>query len=58
VLTALLGAWFVLERVQEWPYANGCRLRRDLVAEPGRRWAWPAGTARLPLMYGIRARRP
>ena len=58
VLDALAGAGFVLERVREYPYSNGCKLNDALVAGAGRRWEWPAGMARLPLMYGISARRP
>lgn len=58
VLDTLARAGFVLERVREYPYANGCKVTDALVAGAERRWEWPAGTARTPLMYGISARRP
>lgn len=58
VLDALARAGLVLERVQEWPYANGCKLIETLVPLGERRWGWPPGVARLPLMYGVSARRP
>lgn len=58
VLQAIIAAGLVLERVQEYPYSNGCRLRPQLVPADGRRWVWPDGTARVPLMYGLRARKP
>ena len=58
VLDSLARAGFVLERVREYPHANGCKLHEALVAGVGRRWEWPDGVARTPLMYGISARRP
>lgn len=58
VLDCLARAGFVLERVREYPYANGCKLNDALVAGENRRWEWPKGIARTPLMYGIAARRP
>jgi SAM-dependent methyltransferase len=56
IISALAGAGFHLEVVREWPYANGCRLRPGLVPLKGRRWTWPEGVARVPLMFGVRAR--
>jgi hypothetical protein len=58
VIEALAEAGFVLERVREYPHSNGCRVHPALVEAPGRRWVWPQGVARLPLMFGVRARRP
>ena len=59
VVDALLGAGLVLERLVEYPYSNGCRVHDKLVPDPtdARRWVWPEGTARLPLMFGLSARR-
>ena len=58
VVQALLTAGMQLDRLVEWPYSNGCRLRPGLVSLGDRRYGWPEGTASLPLMYGIRAHRP
>jgi SAM-dependent methyltransferase len=60
VLDALARAGLVLERVREHPYSNGCRLLSRLVPDPtdARRWVFPEGVARVPLMYGLRARKP
>ncbi len=58
VVDALLQAGLQLETLREYPYANGCRLNDALVPAPGRRWVWPEGVARTPLMYGLVARRP
>lgn len=58
LLTELVSAGLRLERVVEWPYANGCKVVDGLVPLDPRRWGFPAGIARVPLMYGIRATRP
>lgn len=58
VLDAVARAGLSIERVREYPHANGCRLNPSLVAGPNRTWVWPEGVARLPLMYGLRATRP
>ena len=55
---ALLDAGLRLEALHEWPHANGCRVSPGLVPLPGRRWGWPPGKPRLPLMFGLRAVRP
>jgi SAM-dependent methyltransferase len=57
VVDALAQAGFVLERMREYPHANGCKTIEGLVPLPDRRWGWPAGVARLPLMFGLSARR-
>lgn len=58
VLDALAQAGLRIERVREYPWANGCRVNRGLVREAGsRRWVWPEGVARTPLMFGVVARR-
>ncbi|HEU4536182.1 MAG TPA: class I SAM-dependent methyltransferase [Polyangiaceae bacterium] len=58
VVSALARAGLVLERLEEYPYANGCRLKPCLVPLGDRRWALPEGVARLPLMFGLAARKP
>lgn len=57
VVDSLLRAGLALETLREYPYANGCRVNPALVQD-GRRWVWPPGTARVPLMVGLSARRP
>ena len=56
IVTALADAGMRVECVLEYPYANGCRVHPSLVASEGRRWVWPHGAARVPLMFAVRAR--
>jgi SAM-dependent methyltransferase len=56
IVTALADAQMRVECIREYPYANGCRVHPSLVASEGRRWVWPHGVARLPLMFAVRAR--
>jgi SAM-dependent methyltransferase len=58
VLGAVLDAGLALERFHEHRHANGCRLFADMRALPGRRFAMPPGAMDLPLMFGLRARKP
>ena len=58
ILQSLIGAGLVLETVREYPHSNGCKVIGGLVRGEGRRWLWPEGTARLPLMFGVSARAP
>ncbi len=53
LLDTIIAAGLSLTRVREYPHSNGCRLNPALVPDEGRRWLWPQGTARMPLMYGI-----
>jgi SAM-dependent methyltransferase len=55
ILQAVIDADLRLERVQEWPHSNGCRVVPGLVALDDRRWTWPPLAARVPLMFGVRA---
>ena len=57
IVEALLRAGFSLETLREYPHANGCKLHRALVPDAGRRWIWPQGVARTPLMFGLSALR-
>ena len=56
IVDALLRAGLVLETLREYPYANGCKTHPSLVAAEGRRWVWPTGVARPPLMFALAAR--
>lgn len=58
VVQACVEAGLQLEVLREYPYSNGFRPSPGLVAGEGRRWLWPPGRPRLPLMFGLRARRP
>ena len=58
VVTALARSGLIIEELREYPYANGCRVKAGLVPAPGRRYVFPDGVARVPLMFGLRARRP
>jgi SAM-dependent methyltransferase len=55
IVTALAKAGMHIDELREYPYANGCRVNASLVESHGRRWVWPPGVARLPLMFGLRA---
>lgn len=55
IVQAAIDAGLRLEVLREYPYSNGCRPSAALVAGEGRRWQWPEGRARLPLMFGLRA---
>ncbi|MFO7561460.1 MAG: PhzF family phenazine biosynthesis isomerase [Enhygromyxa sp.] len=62
LLAAVREAGLELERFEEWDHANGCRFYDDLVPlagdEDGRRWTTAPGQPRVPLMLGLRARKP
>ncbi len=55
-LGAIVRAGLSLETVVEYPHSNGCKVIPGLVPGEGRRYVWPPGTARLPLMFGLVAR--
>ena len=55
IVTALAKAGLHVDELREYPYVNGCRVNASLVQSEGRRWVWPAGVARIPLMFGLRA---
>jgi hypothetical protein len=58
LMTALAGAGMRVESLREYGHANGCRVHPALVAAEGRRWVWPPGVARVPLMFGLSAQAP
>jgi SAM-dependent methyltransferase len=55
IVTALARAGLVIDELREYPYANGCRVNASLVEGEARRWVWPPGVPRVPLMFGLRA---
>lgn len=58
VIGAALRAGLRLERFEEYPWSNGCKVQEPMKRLPGNRWTVPDGTPELPLMYAIVARRP
>lgn len=57
ILTALVSAGLLLERFDEYPYLNGWKGFEGMRDLGGRRMAAPEGMARLPMLYGIAARK-
>lgn len=58
IMNAILGAGLRIERVREWPYANGFKPFPRMRALPGNRYAMPEGMPELPLMLGVVAVKP
>jgi SAM-dependent methyltransferase len=57
VIQGLIDAGFIIERLVEYPYANGCRQGEGMTVLPGGRYGVPEGFPRLPLMVGWSARK-
>jgi SAM-dependent methyltransferase len=57
IVDAVASAGLVIERVREWPYANGCTFFPGMVDLGDRRWGMPPGAPVIPLMLGLAARR-
>ncbi|MEZ4247638.1 MAG: class I SAM-dependent methyltransferase [Polyangiales bacterium] len=57
VVTALAHAGLRIERLEEWPWSNGCRVRPGLELRDGRRWHPPETWAKTPWMFGVVASR-
>lgn len=58
LVNACVDAGLQIQRLQEYPFANGASLFDPLVQGEDRRWRWPAGHPEVPLMYGLVARSP
>ena len=58
IVSSVAQAGLSVKRLIEYPHSNGCRVLSGLVPAPGRRWTWPEGVARLPLMFGLVATAP
>jgi SAM-dependent methyltransferase len=52
VVQALIDAGFGIERIVEYPFANGCRQGEGMRRLPGNRYAVPEGLPQIPLMIG------
>ena len=57
LMTALLGAGFQLRFFHEFDYTL-FRLNDWLVEQEEGRWRWPSASARLPLMFSLKAYKP
>ena len=53
IITALARAGLRLERFEEYPHCNGCKLNTSLELDADRRWKFPDGHTRVPMMFGI-----
>lgn len=58
LISSLLRAGLVLERLEEYCYANGWNGLRGMRQAPGRRYLLPEGVPQVPLMFGLVARKP
>ena len=57
IIGALLRAGLMLERFDEYAYANGARFFENMREAPGRRMFLPEQVPSLPLMFGLSARK-
>ena len=58
MVSALARSGLLIQELREYPYANGWKGFAGMRDSGGRRLVPPQGMVRLPLMYGIAARRP
>ncbi len=58
IVTAIARAGLVIERLDEHPHSNGSRPYERTVLGTDRRYRFPTGVPRFPLMFGLRARKP
>jgi SAM-dependent methyltransferase len=57
IVQALLSAGLLLERLEEYPHANGCVIFKGMREGPPRRFRPGIGDPQVPLMFGLRARK-
>lgn len=57
IINAVVAAQLEVERVREYPYANGCRVMEEMSELPGNRFAMPQDQQSMPLMFGLAARK-
>ena len=58
ILQAVVDAGLRLEKVREYPYANGCALFEGMRELEGRRFVLPEDRPEFPLMFGLSALAP
>jgi SAM-dependent methyltransferase len=57
VINPLLRHGLMLERLEEYCYANGCKMLEGMREAPGHRFLLPEGVPDLPLMFGLSVRK-
>lgn len=57
IVDAIARAGLAIEQLSEYPYSNGCKLFSTMIDLGERRWGLPPGAPRVPLMFGLVARR-
>jgi SAM-dependent methyltransferase len=58
LVDAVARAGLVIERLAEYPYANGWKGLRNMTDLGERRWGLPPGSLPIPLMFALSARKP
>lgn len=58
IVSAVCRAGLLLECLEEFPHSNGSRPFACAVLGEDRRYRFPEGKPRFPLMFGLRARKP
>lgn len=57
IIDAVARSGLVIEQLTEYPYSNGCKFFTAMVDLGRRRWGLPSGVPRVPVMFGLCARR-
>ena len=57
ILGAVLASGLVLGEFREYFHSNGWKPFQEMTPLPGRRWTVPEGSPKIPLMYGVIARK-
>ena len=58
VINPLVRHGLMLERLEEYCYANGCQVVEGMREAPGHRFLLPEGVPEIPLMFGLSVRKP
>lgn len=58
IVQVLLDSGLVLERLEEFEFANGCAIFERMSMDAERRFKVAKGFPEVPLMFGLRARKP
>ncbi len=57
IVNAVSKAGLRIDRLIEYPYANGCEIFEGMERLSGNRYGMPSGTPAMPLMLGLCAQR-
>ncbi|MFO0676157.1 MAG: class I SAM-dependent methyltransferase [Polyangiaceae bacterium] len=58
IVSAVARAGLRVDALEEYGHSNGCKINESLVLDDARRWVFPEGATRVPLMFGLVATRP